>query len=284
MSVPEPVVAVKHRPLQVDVTPSRRELSEARRRELYLEVVARRAAGQSARAIARTLRLSRNTVAGYLRASEFPARRTTASRYRGKAHRHADYIRQRWAEGCHSPRQLWRELQQAGHALSEASLWRWTIRYHTELQALVPILPSNTTPALTTRSIPLSPYHAAWLLCKPTDQLKPAEQTWVNQFKECLPAAVAAHDVAQQFQGLIRQRQVEGWDSWLRSAKTCALLDFRNFALGLERDDSAVRAALTLPYSNGRTEGHVHRLKLIKRSMFGRAKFDLLRQRVLLAP
>ncbi len=59
------------------------------------------------------------------------------------------------------------------------------------------------------------------------------------------------------------------------------LPDFRTLAIGLERDQDAVRAALSLSWSNGPTEGHVHRLKLIKRQMYGRAKFDLLRRRVL---
>jgi len=53
-----------------------------------------------------------------------------------------------------------------------------------------------------------------------------------------------------------------------------------SFAESLRKDLPAVRAALMLPWSNGQTEGQVHRLKLIKRQMYGRAKFDLLAQRV----
>jgi transposase len=55
------------------------------------------------------------------------------------------------------------------------------------------------------------------------------------------------------------------------------------FAAGLEQDGAAVRAALTMPWSNGQAEGQITRLKLVKRSMYGRANFDLLRRRVLLA-
>jgi transposase len=59
--------------------------------------------------------------------------------------------------------------------------------------------------------------------------------------------------------------------------------DLQTFAAGLQRDYAAVRAALSEPWSNGQTEGQVTRLKLLKRQMYGRAKFDLLRQRVLYA-
>jgi transposase len=55
------------------------------------------------------------------------------------------------------------------------------------------------------------------------------------------------------------------------------------FAAGLVEDGDAVRAALTTPWSNAQTEGHVTKLKLLKRQMYGRANFDLLRRRVLLA-
>jgi transposase len=55
----------------------------------------------------------------------------------------------------------------------------------------------------------------------------------------------------------------------------------RAFAQGLVKDYEAVKAGLTLPWSNGPTEGHIHKLKLLKRQMYGRASFLLLRQRVL---
>jgi transposase len=59
--------------------------------------------------------------------------------------------------------------------------------------------------------------------------------------------------------------------------------ELRQFAAGIQRDKAAVQAGLSLPYSTGPVEGHINRLKLIKRSMYGRAEFDLLRQRVLCA-
>lgn len=75
----------------------------------------------------------------------------------------------------------------------------------------------------------------------------------------------------------------DAFDAWLTDAGDCSVRAVVTFAAGLEHDGAAVRAALTLPWSNGQTEGQVNKLKLLKRSMYGRAKLDLLRQRLLLA-
>ena len=80
---------------------------------------------------------------------------------------------------------------------------------------------------------------------------------------------------------MVRQRKGEQLDSWLSKAKSSKLIDLQNFASGLERDKAAVMAGLTEKWSNGQTEGQVNRLKLKKREMYGRAKFDLLQRRVL---
>src|SRR5205814_6694777 len=99
------------------------------------------------------------------------------------------------------------------------------------------------------------------------------------------PELGVAHGVVQDFAALVRER--ERWQddpgalaSWVRVATASAIPELRSFATGLLRDWAAVQAALTSPWSNGQTEGQVNRLKMLKRQMFGRAKFDLLRQRV----
>jgi transposase len=57
----------------------------------------------------------------------------------------------------------------------------------------------------------------------------------------------------------------------------------QRFAIGLRADSEAVKASVTLPWSNGPVEGHINRLKMLKRSLCGRAKLDLLSRRFLLA-
>ena len=71
---------------------------------------------------------------------------------------------------------------------------------------------------------------------------------------------------------------MEAWAKW---AKASGITELKAFAVKLLQDAEAVVAAMTLPYSQGQTEGSINKLKLIKRSMYGRGKFDLLRRRVL---
>ena len=80
---------------------------------------------------------------------------------------------------------------------------------------------------------------------------------------------------------MVRERKVAMLEGWLTAAQASTVPELRSLANGIERDKAAVIAGLTLPWSQGPVEGHVNRLKLIKRQMFGRAKIDLLRQRVI---
>ena len=89
--------------------------------------------------------------------------------------------------------------------------------------------------------------------------------------------------MAHKFMYMVRNGSSEQWSSWLESSCESTVKELKNFAIGLKRDGSAVYEAIRQPWSNGRTEGHVNRLKFIKRQMYGRASFDLLRLRVLLA-
>ena len=75
----------------------------------------------------------------------------------------------------------------------------------------------------------------------------------------------------------------DAFDAWLTDTRDCSVRAVATFAADLEHDGAAFRAALTLPWSNGQTEGQVNKLKLLKSSMYGRAKLDLLRKRLLLA-
>ncbi len=92
-----------------------------------------------------------------------------------------------------------------------------------------------------------------------------------------------AIQLAQDFAAMIRQQKHDHLDEWLNQAIDSGLKVMRNFALTLRQDYAAVKAALTLSWSNGPTEGHINRLKCLKRQMYGRAKLDLLRLRLLAA-
>jgi transposase len=89
--------------------------------------------------------------------------------------------------------------------------------------------------------------------------------------------------LAQEFCAIVRERQATRFDDWLTRAVASGVAPLRRFATGLQADYEAVKAGLMLPWSTGPVEGHIKRLKMLKRSMFGRAKLDLLSQRFLLA-
>jgi len=90
-----------------------------------------------------------------------------------------------------------------------------------------------------------------------------------------------AAELVQSFGSLLRERRADPLDPWLEHAQSSGLRELRRFALSLRQDYAAVRAALEEPWSQGPTEGHIQRLKVLKRQMYGRASFALLRQRVL---
>jgi transposase len=126
-----------------------------------------------------------------------------------------------------------------------------------------------------------SPRQQVWLLLREPEDLVDDEREALKQMRGVCEDVAAVYPLAQQFVRMIRARQAEAFDSWLEAAEGSVVGDLQSFASELRRERKAVEAALTLPYSNGQTEGQINKLKLIKRSMYGRANFDLLRQRFL---
>ena len=97
-------------------------------------------------------------------------------------------------------------------------------------------------------------------------------------------ARISRHRRFAASSALVRQRQPEHLDPWLERASTSALEAVRRFTSGLREDYAAVKAGVTLPWSSGPVEGHINRLKMVKRHMFGRARLDLLSRRFIRAP
>lgn len=127
-----------------------------------------------------------------------------------------------------------------------------------------------------------SPRHPTWLQLRKPEQLTTKEQQ-VLTFICQEPDIQTTYILAQRFFRMVKERQADQLDSWLEESLSCGLPDFRTFAEGLRRDDVAMANALTFFYSNGPVEGQVNRLKYVKRSMYGRGSFELLRQRFLQA-
>jgi transposase len=115
------------------------------------------------------------------------------------------------------------------------------------------------------------------------DQQPEEELDYLRRLCDREPTIALAYDLAQEFADMARQRTGQRFEGWLTRATSSGIPELDRFARGLTDDRAAVEAGLTLAWSNGQTEGQVNKLKLLKRSMYGRANFDLLRRRLLQA-
>jgi transposase len=244
----------------------------SRRQKLFDEVMALNEQGHSRRAIARQLNLNPRTVARYIDAGELPRRlapQNTSTVMPYRAH-----IERRWQEGCHNGRQLWREIQADGYGGSYSSVRRFLKRFHPD---------DGRKHQASNGSAPrsLSARQAMRLLVQMPEDATDEQHLRREMLCLCCAQAAEAYPLAQRFVKMFKERQVDALDPWLEDAQASSISQLRNFAASLMRDYDAVKAALVYEWSNGQVEGQVNRLKTIKRQMYGRAKFDLLRQRVL---
>ena len=125
--------------------------------------------------------------------------------------------------------------------------------------------------------------HVASLLVWRKDRVPEDERGHLARLCDHEPTIGLAYDLAQEFAEMARERRGGAFDAWLTRATASGITELQRFARGLVEDRPAVEAGLSLEWSNGQTEGQVNEVKLLKRQMYGRANFDLLRQRVLRA-
>lgn len=129
-----------------------------------------------------------------------------------------------------------------------------------------------------------SPKRVAWWLMKPASDLLDHEQARFAAVRKRCPELKTARALARKFADLLHKHQAQSLETWNEKAhRPEAPVELRSFADGLKEDWAVVHAVFSLGWSNGQVEGQVNRLKLIKRAMYGRANFDLLRQRFLYA-
>ncbi len=109
------------------------------------------------------------------------------------------------------------------------------------------------------------------------------EAAYLDALYHACPHVYLAQALVQEFATVIREHDVSGLYEWLRRAETCPIVDLARVARGMWSDRAAIEAAVSMDWSNGQVEGQVNKVKLVKRAMFGRAGFSLLRRRVLRA-
>jgi hypothetical protein len=221
--------------------------------------------------ISRTLRLERKTVRRYATAAT-PEQLITGPRLDrpGLLGPHQAYLRQRWGEGVRSTERLHAELRERGYRGSLRTLRRLTARLRADTTVSVP------PPAPPARKV------ASWILTPP-GKLDDADRAALTQITARCEELKTTRALVRDFADMLCHRHGEHAEAWASEAESSPVSELRGFAKGLRRDWAAVTAGLTVPYNSGPVEGHVNRIKMIKRQMYGRAKPDLLRKRVLLA-
>lgn len=192
---------------------------------------------------------------------------------------------ERWHAGCRDALRLFRELQQRGSPGSYATVARYAQRLrHAQGGTSRQQRPRHPLPVVTAPlHRALTPRRATWLVLRRPETQDEHDAVQIAQLKAQHPEVAAAIVLAQDFAQLVRERRADQLDSWLARAADSPFVPLQRFAKGLRDDDDAVNAGLTLRWSNGPVEGHMNRLKMLKRQMFGRASLDLLQRRFLLA-
>lgn len=269
------------KPSQVD---QRQQQRREQRRERFERLRTLHQRGLSLSAIAQEVGLDRKTVRKFIQAPVFPEQQPRRRvRSGSKLDPYKPFLVQRWSEGCCNTRQLWRELLEHGYTGGLTSVAQFMADYRREhgLPARTRQFDAQGVPLPSSAPTPLTPRRAAWLVLSSPDKLDDPDRSRLDRIAQLHPDLQTAVDLAQDFAVMLRKRLAQRLDAWLERAANSALPAFRGFVAGVRRDYIAVKAGLSLPWSQGQTEGQVNRLKFLKRQSFGRANFDLLRLRVL---
>jgi transposase len=226
------------------------------------------------RQIARLIGVERKTIRRWLRTGHPPTWRKPP-RPRMLDH-FSDYLEQRWADGCRNAAQLWREMVARGFPGRPSIVRTWAgQRRKTDPDP-------NPLPRDAAGGVWKPPYgrDVVRLIMAEVTCLSAVDRAFVTQLLQSEPELSAVVALAKRFQQALGCKAPFDVETWLGEAKGSALV---GFAQGIESDAEAVSAAFSEPWSTSPVEGHINRLKTIKRSMYGRASYDLLRQRILTA-
>ena len=234
-------------------------------------------------AIAQQVGISRRTVQRYLQSPTFPERQPWHDRDRSCLDPYTPLLLEGWNRRYRNGAHLFRAITRQGFR-GQYGIVALYVRRLRQAQGAAPrpqrgqqLLPMVT--AATSRR--LTPRRATWLVLRSPEHRTEEDYHQLAQLSAQSPPLAEAVALAQDFAGLVRQRQPSQLEPWVARAATSPLPPFRSFARGLREDYAAVHAGVTLPWSQGPIEGHINRLKMLKRQMCGRARLDLLARRLL---
>ena len=240
-----------------------------RRFERYEEVIERYRQGYSQKKIGTILHLDRRTVRRWIRARVFPERQPPRPRPT-KVQCFEEYLQRRWGEGCHNATRLFQELRAQGYRGGRSMVARHVTRWR---KALPPVSTLGTHK--------ISPKQAAMLVTRPAARLTAEQQALLDRLSTQCPALLRLREFSAEFRAVFQKCEGQPLQAWMMRVQNSGIGPLARFAAGLQKDFSAVAAAVETNWSNGQVEGQINRLKTLKRQMYGRAGFALLRARVL---
>jgi transposase len=134
------------------------------------------------------------------------------------------------------------------------------------------------------KSDPVEKIQRKWLislLYKPVDRVKEITQIQLDKVIEKYPVIGSIYDAVHSFKQTLFSKKPEKLEKWMVEAKKMNIAEINSFVNGIQRDISAVKKAIEMDYNNGLAEGSVNKLKVVKRIMFGRNSFKLLKSKLL---
>lgn len=260
-------------PASTPTARSRTDRIAVRTRERYAAVHRLRDDGLGLRAIVAELGLAKGTVRRFVRAAGVDELLTNdgTGRRPSLLEEFTPYLHQRWTAGCSNATLLFEEIK----ALGYRGRYRIVRDYLRPLRAGARV-PEPAPPVPKVRRV------VGWIMSNP-ENMKDDDQRLLGDILARSPQLVALAGHVRSFATMMCDLRGDRLEEWMTAVDADDLPALHSFVTGLRRDQDAVTAGLTVPWSSGPVEGHVNRIKMIKRQMYGRANPDLLRKRILLA-
>ena len=242
-----------------------------KRHQRWTEVMALHNKGCSFREISRITGLSRVTVSRWVRSGTFPEMSTRPPK-RGLLDPWREWLKEQRESGNYNASRIWREMVARGFTGSETivrdAVAKWRKGWN--------------PPVTTAVRLPSVSRVSRWLM---PWRITRDEENYASRFISLMcekePELKIAQQLALEFYRILKTQNKSQLSSWFTRVHESGSAEFRRVAAGMEADAAAICEAISSHWSNGVVEGHVNRLKMLKRQMYGRAGFELLRQRVM---
>ena len=248
-----------------------KQQTRKKRHQRWTEVMALHNKGCSFREISRITGLSRVTVSRWVRSGTFPEMSTRPPK-RGLLDPWREWLKEQRESGNYNASRIWREMVARGFTGSETivrdAVAKWRKGWN--------------PPVTTAVRLPSVSRVSRWLM---PWRITRDEENYASRFISLMCEKEHELKIAQQlaleFYRILKTQNKSQLSSWFTRVHESGSAEFRRVAAGMEADAAAICEAINSSWSNGVVEGHVNRLKMLKRQMYGRAGFELLRQRVM---